>query len=362
MCISVNLYLCLRYNVVNDCLLLTCFAMTQWVLHKHKMNEIQLKNKQRIQLHSNMSFSTSNNIMDNNQSFTLRDILRDRIGFEAFAQHLITELNSEHLLFLVEVSQYKARLQEKELSILMTGNTKHMDAHLEVDMHLQLAQNIAEKYEGITPESNNNNVSKFEFLSNEKTTDISTFNPLSISSTNSSNTQRLSLPFVKRQSSLSRLKMFSKSALNSITLSPRNSFKRAFILDEENILSLDWLPICEEWKQLNSYQIGIYIKEKYIESMTEHSINISQEHRHSILEFFIEPNFEKNEFNFIGMYHLFDRAFNEVWELLGADSFMRFTCTEQYFKLHRILRKNKSTSFFVCILKKCFQLYLYVFS
>lgn len=80
--------------------LFTSYIQSVWVLNKMKKSN-KMVFKQEV---------TNNNNNNAINTFRMGDVLRSECGFGMFMRHCQSELNSEGLLFIVEVAQYKAKL------------------------------------------------------------------------------------------------------------------------------------------------------------------------------------------------------------------------------------------------------------
>eukprot|EP01084_Bolivina_argentea_P304692 526295_1 len=102
---TVDIHL-LMYTIDIIFVFYTVYVQTQWVINQFEKHLLSKKQKYN---HSKKNNSTTKS---SSKEIRMVDVLRSKEGFHAFVNHCVSEVNVEGVLFLVQVSQFKATITQ----------------------------------------------------------------------------------------------------------------------------------------------------------------------------------------------------------------------------------------------------------
>lgn len=345
---------------------------------KNLMNKKMKKDKEIKQQEQRTSFDQIKKQIE----LQMIDVIKNEEGFEMFLRHCQSEFCVEGLLYLVEVTWYKAKIYPSIMPSLQYSQTQTITTTGTITATQTTESstgNVARTLLTSRSSTTESVITKLPALSQfRKDSDTQPFDYHDIEQFEGNNILSQNWTIIAKQFVNDKRKSKDQSKNKSSIIDAKslqfpiieeNQSEKAIEDGNNNEYELKFNPDIidsdddkEQHDELSSdnnndkdvsiswiYKCAQYLFMKYIDVESEFSINVSHKTREDLLLFFmkdqkgafeyildkynIETSIESDHAIFIitkYLYNIFNKSFGEIWELLSGDSFVRFMQTKEY--------------------------------
>eukprot|EP01084_Bolivina_argentea_P268008 455108_1 len=290
-----------------------------WIQSCWVLNKLKYQNDEE--------FTPSEKIIKENVKMI--DILTYKFGFESLVRHCVNELSVENVLFCVEIAQFRYYFQQNSLS----GKLKFENNLINVNTH--------DFVECINYHSDDEKQPQFKCM----------INGISTSNMKRFQEAMMSNKYVPIASQLLSSPISASCASTQSCMNVDINGGRVRTLSQSEVE-----PAADLYSK-SIYEYVVHLYTKYIKNSADLCINIPGDIRSDLTKVFISGN-KENVYKYIEslqenskedkifvetyLYHIFDAAFADIWNLLNIDSFVRFRRTAEYAKVAKKIVADKS--------------------